>query len=77
MRTLLWIGALLFAAALWVALGFLATAPLGWAFGWTGHPSIPAAPTWVYVVTYLVVLPAVCLGASFALTSRLIRRRRG
>lgn len=45
----------------WMVLGYLATAPLGAIFGWSGHPAIPAAPVAVYVVVYLIALPVVCL----------------
>ena len=58
---------LVVATAAWVCLGFLATAPLGAIYGWSGHPSIPAAPEAVYIGVYLVALPAVCLLGAFAL----------
>jgi hypothetical protein len=63
----------------WIVLGFLATAPLGAIYGWSGHPSIPAAPTEVYVGFYLVVLPIVCLAGAWKLvgaTARFLARRR-
>jgi hypothetical protein len=76
MTAVRWLVTLLVAALLWAALGFLATAPLGWAFGWSGHPSLPAAPTWVYVTTYLVVLPAISVGIAFGVISWLFKGRR-
>jgi protein-S-isoprenylcysteine O-methyltransferase Ste14 len=54
-------GTLVLAAAGWAVLAYLATAPLGAIYGWSGHPPLPNAPTAVYVVLYLVVLPAICL----------------
>ena len=51
----------------WVVVGYLVTAPLGAIYGWSGHPSIPAAPTEVYIGLYLVVLPVVCLLAGWRL----------
>ena len=56
------IGAVILATVLWVVLGFAATSPLGAIYGWSGHPAIPAAPVPVYVLVYLVALPAVSLG---------------
>ena len=61
------IATLLLAAAAWVLLGYLATAPLGAIFGWAGHPSIPAAPVAIYVAVYLIALPALCLFAAWKL----------
>jgi hypothetical protein len=64
----------------WVAVGYLVTAPLGAIYGWSGHPSIPAAPTEVYVGLYLVVLPVVCLLAAWrlvVLVEGTFRRARG
>lgn len=55
------IATLLVASAGWAVLGYLATAPLGALYGWSGHPAIPGAPLTVYVGLYLVVLPAICL----------------
>jgi hypothetical protein len=52
--------AFLIAVILWVVVGFLATAPLGAIYGWSGHPAIPAAPMAVYVIVYLLVLPVAC-----------------
>lgn len=70
---------LLLGAGAWVVLGFLATAPLGAIYGWSGHPSIPAAPMAVYYGLYLVVLPIVCLAGAWWLAgaiARLAARRR-
>ena len=70
---------LLLAAGAWVVAGFLATAPLGAIYGWSGHPSIPAAPNWVYYAVYLAALPALCLGGAWILVgalARLLGRRR-
>jgi hypothetical protein len=53
--------------------------PLGMVFGWSGHPAIPAAPIAVYVVLYLVVLPAFCLYGAWRIVGvldRAIARRR-
>jgi hypothetical protein len=57
--------AVVLAAPLWAVLGYLATAPLGMLFGWSGHPPLPGAPTWVYVAVYAGVLPVVSLGAAW------------
>lgn len=54
-------GTLVAASIAWAFLGYLATAPLGALYGWSGHPAIPGAPLAVYVGLYLVVLPAICL----------------
>lgn len=70
---------LLLAAGAWAVLGFLATAPLGAIYGWSGHPSIPAAPMWVYYAVYLAVLPVLCLGGAWVLVgavARLLTRHR-
>jgi hypothetical protein len=82
MRTAAWLvtpirvlATLLVAVPAWVVLGFLATAPLGAVYGWSGHPSIPGAPTWVYVGVYLVVLPLVCAWPVWWLTGRVARAR--
>ena len=53
------------AVVLWVVAGFLVTAPLGAIYGWSGHPSIPAAPMSVYVIVYLFVLPVACIAAAW------------
>jgi hypothetical protein len=53
--------ALALAVICWAILGYLATAPLGALYGWSGHPAVPAAPVAVYVMVYLIVLPVVCL----------------
>ena len=66
-------------ALCWVVLGYLATAPLGAIYGWSGHPAIPAAPEQVYIGLYLVVLPVVCLLAGWrvvVLIEAMFRRRR-
>lgn len=68
---------LLLAAIAWVLLGYLATAPLGALFGWSGHPSMPAAPITVYVVLYLFVLPLSSLGIAWWIVWRLAQRRAG
>jgi len=68
-------GTLVVATIAWAALGYLATVPLGAVFGWSGHPAIPAAPVAVYIVLYLVVLPALCLVGAWRLTGRVERRR--
>jgi hypothetical protein len=71
---------LLLAAPAWAVLGFLATAPLGAMYGWSGHPAIPSAPMAVYVGLYLVVLPILCLSAAWwlvAVVTRAIARRWG
>jgi hypothetical protein len=57
--------AFLIAVILWVVVGFLATAPLGAIYGWSGHPAIPAAPMAVYVIVYLLVLPVACGAAAW------------
>lgn len=63
----------------WVSLGYLATAPLGAIFGWSGHPAIPDAPVAVYIGLYLVVLPVVCLFGAWSIVrwagARLSARR--
>jgi hypothetical protein len=61
------------ACVAWVVLAFLLTAPLGAFYGWSGHPAIPAAPLAVYGVVYVIVLPAVCLWASWQLTRRITK----
>jgi hypothetical protein len=57
--------ALVLAVVCWAILGYLLTAPLGAFYGWSGHPSIPGAPTEVYIVLYLVVLPTLCLAGAW------------
>jgi hypothetical protein len=59
---------LLLAALAWVVLGYLATAPLGAIYGWSGHPSAPAAPIAVYVGLYLIALPLACLAGAWKAT---------
>jgi hypothetical protein len=54
------VGTAVVALPCWAIFGYLATAPLGAIYGWSGHPAIPAAPTSVYIGFYLVVLPIVC-----------------
>jgi hypothetical protein len=71
------LGTVALAAPGWLVLGYLATAPLGAIYGWSGHPAIPAAPTSVYVGVYLVVLPLVCVVAAWILIGRAVRRRLG
>jgi hypothetical protein len=71
------IGTLVVAVAGWALLGYLASAPLGAIYGWTGHPSMPAAPTAVYVGLYLVVLPAVCLFVAWRFVRWIAARIRG
>ena len=64
----------------WAVLGYLATAPLGALYGWSGHPSIPGAPTAVYIGLYLIALPALCLVGAWKATAifgRALSRRRG
>jgi hypothetical protein len=72
---------LVLAVVCWAILGFLATAPLGALYGWSGHPSIPAAPVAVYVGIYLIVLPALCLIGAWKLVGmigrKLSMRRKG
>jgi hypothetical protein len=70
------LGALAMASIAWVVLGFLATAPLGRIFGWSGHPSIPAAPAWVYLGLYLVVLPVICLAGAWKVAGWVVVRFR-
>ena len=64
---------LILACVLWGVLGYLATAPLGAVYGWGGHPAIPSAPESVYIVLYLIVLPAICLGSCWWLTRGITR----
>jgi hypothetical protein len=66
-------GTLVLGALAWAVLGFLATAPLGAIYGWSGHPSIPAAPEAIYIGLYLLVLPLICLSAAWFLLGFLIR----
>lgn len=70
------LGALVMASVAWVVMGFLATAPLGRIFGWSGHPSIPNAPVAVYVGLYLVVLPVICLVAAWKFSGWIAARAR-
>jgi hypothetical protein len=58
---------LLVAAALWVVLAYFSSGPLGALYGWSGHPSVPAAPKWVYVTLFLVVLPILSLALGWAI----------
>jgi hypothetical protein len=66
--------ALVIASVAWITLGYLATAPLGLIFGWSGHPSIPNAPAAVYVGLYLVLLPVLCLVGAWKLLGWLVGR---
>lgn len=59
--------------ACWAILGYLATAPLGALYGWSGHPSIPNAPVSVYIGLYLIVLPILCLFVAWKLVSVIFR----
>jgi len=68
---------LVLAAAVWVVSGYFMTVPLGLVFGWSGHPAIPAAPGFVYVLLYLVVLPAVSIYVSWRVLRRFARPRGG
>ena len=70
-------GTLVIALVVWTILGFLATAPLGTIYGWSGHPSIPAAPMAVYVGLYLVILPAICLFGAWTVIRWIEARIRG
>lgn len=65
---------LVIASVAWVILGYLATAPLGLMFGWSGHPSIPNAPAAVYVGLYLVLLPVICLVGAWKLIGWFVGR---
>ena len=58
---------LLVAAALWALLAYFSSRPLGAFYGWSGHPPVPAAPQWVYVTLFLVVLPVLSLALGWAL----------
>jgi hypothetical protein len=55
----------LLAAVLWAVGGLYATAPLGMVYGWSGHPPLPPAPTWVWVTLYVVVLPLLSLALAW------------
>ena len=61
------------ATVCWAILGYLATAPLGALYGWSGHPSIPNAPVSVYIGLYVIVLPVLCLFAAWKLVSVIFR----
>lgn len=71
------IGAALVAVVSWVLLGYLALVPLGALFGWSGHPALPDAPAAVYVLLYLVILPALCGFAAWKAVTAIERRQRG
>ena len=58
---------LLLAVIGWVPLAYLASNPLGRIYGWSGHPPIPGAPTHVYVLVFLVLLPSISLLGSWLL----------
>ena len=62
------LGTLVVAVVSWAVLGYLASAPLGAIYGWSGHPAIPAAPTAVYILVYAVVLPLLCLAGGWKIT---------
>lgn len=62
------LGTLVLAVLGWAVLGYLASAPLGAIYGWSGHPAIPAAPSWVYILVYAVVLPLLCLAGGWKMT---------
>jgi hypothetical protein len=66
---------LVLAAVVWVVSGYVLTLPLGLAYGWSGHPSIPAAPDFVYILLYLVILPAASIDLSWRVLRRFARRR--
>jgi drug/metabolite transporter (DMT)-like permease len=70
------VGAVVVAVVGWVLLGYLALMPLGAIFGWSGHPALPDAPAAVYVLLYLVVLPALCGFAAWKTIARIERRQR-
>jgi hypothetical protein len=71
------IGTFVVAFAGWALLGYLATAPLGAIYGWSGHPSIPAAPVAVYVSLFLIVLPVICLLGAWRMIRWIEARIRG
>jgi hypothetical protein len=71
------IATLVVALAAWGLLGYLATAPLGAIYGWSGHPSIPAAPMAVYIGLYLIVLPVICLLGAWTVIQWIEARIRG
>jgi hypothetical protein len=64
---------LVLAAVVWVVSGYVLTLPLGLAYGWSGHPSIPAAPDFVYILLYLVILPAASIYVSWRVLRRFAR----
>jgi hypothetical protein len=64
--------ALLVAAVTWAVLGYLATAPLGAIYGWSGHPAIPAASWSIYVAVYFITLPLICLIGAWFVAGRMI-----
>lgn len=65
---------LVLAISAWAVLGYLASAPLGSIYGWSGHPPIPGAPTYVYVGLYLVVLPIVCIAGAWMIVNWIYNR---
>jgi len=69
------VASLVVAIVSWVFLGYLATAPLGAIYGWSGHLAIPDAPLAVYVGLYLVVLPVLCLSGVWKAASWIGARR--
>jgi hypothetical protein len=68
------LAALALGTALWAVLGLLATVPLGWWFGWSGHPAIPSAPLAVYVGIYGIALPVLCVWSAWRLVSLVYAR---
>ena len=64
---------LVLGAVLWTAAAYLLTAPLGAIYGWSGHPPLPGAPTWVWVLLYLVLLPMSSLTVAWCVVRALLR----
>lgn len=71
------LGTLVMAVLSWAALGYLASAPLGAIYGWSGHPAVPAAPSWVYIMVYAVALPLLCLAGAWKMARLLEDRWKG
>ena len=68
---------LVLAAPAWAVLGYFASAPLVWIYGWSsGHPPIPNAPNSVYIGLYLVVLPVFCLLGAWKVVGWIAERMR-
>ena len=59
------LGTVVVAAIGWIVAGYLATAPLGAIYGWSGHPAIPAAPLAIYIGLYAVMLPLLAIAAGW------------